>query len=340
MSTSVIPPENASQNLQTPNAEEVLNTSFRDLDPEGVIEQPFWERYNSRLEMPTGTAMAVLVYVAAVMVMVMLPYWASDKKDRTPIPISALGNDEEGDGSEGNGGTPDLALGQLPQDSKMTPEKQQALNDVKDEIRERIQVDGTDGEIPDSAAAALATLDKNIRDKILGAKAGSGNGTSGGESGNGSGPGGTGASSTYARAMRWVIKFDTRSGNDYVAQIGGLKGVIMVPTADGKKMYLFRNPTVPDPKVVATDADHANLSSQIRFDDNRPKSIEAVSDALKLGYLPPVFLVYFPRDLEEKLSKLETNYRGIAAENIKQTTFRVILRGGAYDLVVTDQVRR
>lgn len=324
-----------------PKIEPIENAGFRDLDPDGILEQPFWERYNKRLEMPIGTAMSILVYAFGALLIFLLPTFFQTR-DKHPVPVIAFGDDETGDGSEGNGGAQDLALGQMPQLTDINRlDKQAQINEVKDEIRERIKVDvGGDIEIPDGAAAALATLDKSLRDKLLGAKPGTGNGTTGGDFGKGNGPGGPGAGSTYARALRWVIKFDTSSGGDYVNQMAGLSATILVPSPDNKKLYIFKNPSAPKPLVVASDADLALLAQMIRFDDVRVKSVEAVAQALQLDYTPVAFLAYFPREIEDKLAGMEKAYRGKPIESIKQTTFKVVMKGGKYDLIVTDQILR
>ena len=58
---------NAPTDLETPEY-----TGFRDLEPDGVLEQPFYERYNSRLEMPISFAVAVLIPIAAAFLIILL----------------------------------------------------------------------------------------------------------------------------------------------------------------------------------------------------------------------------------------------------------------------------
>ena len=325
-----------------PKIEPIENAGFRDLDPDGILEQPFWERYNKRLEMPIGTAMSILVYAFGALLIFLLPTFFQTR-DKHPVPVIAFGEDDNGNGSEGDGGSQDLALGQMPQLSDVNrKDKQAEINAVKEEFRERIQVDGGgDVEISEGAAAVLATLDKTLREKLYGARAGSGSGTTGGNPGNGNGPGGTGADSTNQRGLRWLIKFDTNNGVDYIGQMAGLKAILLVPSHDGKKFYIFRNPTTPKPLVVATDAELSQMAADmIRFEDGRPRSVEVVGETLQLDFKPVMFIAYFPRDFEEKLAGLEKGYKGKQPEKIKQTTFKVVMKGGKYDLIVTDQILR
>ena len=39
----------------------------------------------------------------------------------------------------------------------------------------------------------------------------------------------------------------------------------------------------------------------------------------------------------EELARKETNYRNRRAEDIEETIFRVVVRGGNYELIVDDQ---
>jgi hypothetical protein len=321
--------------------EPIENPGFRDLDPNGVIEQPFWERYNRQLEMPIGIAISIFTFVAAVAVLMVIISinWTRSK---APVPISVVGGgiDDSGDGSPSDGGAAALASGQMNPAELNKLLQDTPLNDVKD-VKERIVADvGGEIEIPDGTAASLAKLDKDIRDKLLGGKEGTGKGVNGGEAAGGSGPGGTGASSTWARGLRWVLKFDTSTGKDYVNQIGGLGGAIMVPIPPTyQKMLLFRDPRTGQ-STQATDADFEFYGKLIQFSDARAEAVTVVAQTLGLNFKPHAFWAYFPRDLEDKLATLEKNYQNKPAEQIKQTTFRVILRGGQYDFAVIGQVLR
>jgi hypothetical protein len=321
--------------------EPIEDPGFRDFNPDGVIEQPFWDRYNARLEMPIAVTTSIFMFVAACALLVLFVS-LDGKTDKTPVSLTTLGGDDDfGEGSPGDGGAVELNLGQPLNRAELNEiMKDISVNDLK-ETKEQIQLD-LDGnvEIPEGSAVALATLDKELRNKILGAKSGNGGGTSGGDAAGGKGPGGFGASSTYARALRWVLKFDTSSGKDYVNQIGGIGGAIMVPVPpDNKKMHLFRDPTKPT-STIATDADFDHYNKMMRFEDPKPDLIAAVGQVLGLNFRPTAFFVYFPRELEEKLANLERNYQNKTPEQIRQTSFRVVLRGGKFDFVVIGQTLR
>lgn len=323
--------------MSASSTESVENPGFRDLDPNGVIEQPFWERYNSSLEFPISTAIALLLLALATAIFVMS--LTISNADKSPVPLTFLGgDDDEGEGSPGDGGA-DLAFGKPLSAAEMQKLMQELqLNEPKD-LKEKLDIGG-DIEIPENEQIALAQLSDDLRKKLLGAKSGSGGGSSGGDPMGGKGPGGFGASSTYARALRWILRFDTTTGEDYVNQMAGIGGVIMVPVPpDNKSFLIIKNPRNPAP-VPATDDDLQKYTKLIQFAEIRKDSVESVARALKLTFMPKSFFAYFPRELEEKLAALEKNYQNKQPEQIRSTAFKVIVRGGSYDFIVVEQKLR
>lgn len=329
----------------TPAAESEVPdyAGFRDLKPDGIIEQPFWERYNSRLEMPISFALAVLLPVLLTALVIFFSFLLPSNRNTAPVAMTYLdGDDDKGLGSPGSGGEENpLALGAAPTQADIDKLPREVdIHKVKEEIQNAIRIDGaTDVDISDATAAAIGTLHEEIRRKIAGQAKGSGRSGSGGNEGTGSGVGGTGADSTRARALRWVIKFDTRSGKDYLDQIAGLGGIVLLQLKDdNKRLYIFRDPRNPRSKKIATDADYEEIAAMLRFEDIRRPSVEAVAEALGLDYTPPMFIVFFAKELEAKLDKLERQFQNKDPKEIRETTFRVIRRGGEYDLMVTGQV--
>ncbi|MBX3399877.1 MAG: hypothetical protein KF873_14125 [Gemmataceae bacterium] len=322
----------------TTTEEPIENPGFRDLDPNGVIEQPFWERYNRQLEFPISVAIAALVLSATIALYYAISNFGPPDKAAMPLNFAG-GDDDEGDGSPGDGGAQDQVVGKpLSAAERDLLLKEMQLNEPKD-LQEKLDFGG-DVEIPENEQIALAQLDEALRKKLLGAKTGTGTGTSGGDPLGGKGPGGFGASSTYARALRWILRFDTSSGDDYVAQMSGIGGVVMVPVPpDNKNFLIFKNPRSGQ-SAPATDDDIQKYTKMIQFAEVRRDSVESVAKALKLTFTPKSFFAYFPRELEEKLAALEKNYQNKNPEQIRSTAFKVIVRGGNYDFIVVEQKLR
>ena len=84
-------------------------------------------------------------------------------------------------------------------------------------------------------------------------------------------------------------------------------------------------------------SDISNYGQLIQFSEVSPDTVRAVSEALKLSFRPSNFFAYFPRNLEQKLATLEKNYQNKPAEQIRKTVFKVIVRGGQYEFIVSEQ---
>jgi len=321
--------------------------------PEGPPEEEFWDRYNKRLEFPLATVTAVLghLLVAAFLVFFFLGYF-SGKDNRSSVPLSLVpdlgGADEDGTGSAGSGGVEDpLKEGKassLEEQLKVLPDPTK-LPEIKQDLKDTLKYDN-EGNIPvsDFNAPAYAAIDKTLRDKLLGigAKKGAGPGDGSGNDGTkGTGPGGNGANSTRARSLRWVMRFRTSSGDDYVAQLAAMSAVVLVPLPpENRDCLYFPNLKKPSDHRMASEEDKNRLVGQIKFSDTRPDSVRGVCEALGVKENARSFWAFFPKGLEDELSKKEIGYRNRRPEQIEETIFRVVSRGGSYDIVVDDQTAK
>ena len=318
--------------------------------PDAPPEEEFWQRYNKRLEFPIATVAAVLLHltVAACLVFFFLGYFGKNA-DKSGVPVSLVpdmgGLDDEGTGSAGSGGITDplkeAKSTSLEEQLKVLPDPSQ-LPVIKDNIKDSLKYDN-EGNIPvsDYNAPAYAAVDKTLADKLLGigAKKGSGPGAGSGDDGTkGTGPGGTGVNSSRARSLRWVMRFRTNSGDDYITQLAAMGAVILVPLPpENKQCLYFTNLKNFSEKKMCTDDDLRKLAGQIKFSDTRPDSVRAVCDVLGVKENAKSFWAFFPKGLEDEVSKKEIGYRNRRPEDIEETIFRVIVRGGSYEIIVDDQ---
>lgn len=320
-----------------------------------VAEQPpetvFWKTYSGNLEFPIATVLSILIHVGLVvglLFILLLALRSVDDKSSVPIALVDMGGqDDSGNGSPGSGGEADpLAIGTttptaadisalaLPTD----------LPTIKDEIKKQILLEDPTAAInlSDEKAAAMALLDESLRKKMLGigTQRGSGNGAGSGDSGQtGSGPGGFGADDTRARGLRWVIRFRTSSGQDYLAQLRSLGAVVIVPVPPDFKtrMHIYRDLNNPVHGVVMNPEDWDSLANQIRFCDFKADSGRQISEALGLPFTAPFFWAFFPKGLENDLARMETSYQNRRSEDIEETVFQVVQRGGSYELQIARQ---
>jgi hypothetical protein len=117
---------------------------------------------------------------------------------------------------------------------------------------------------------------------------------------------------------------------------------ILIPLSSDKDCIIV--PDLGDPRSArtATDADLKRLAGKIQFSDHRRAMVNEVVGTLgvKISIQPHAFWAVFPKDVEDKLARLETAHRGRRPENIEETIFRVTRRGGSYEVVVEDQVAK
>lgn len=311
-------------------------------------EPAFWHTYSARFECPISHVVAALLMVLAAFLFLLVKYW-EDKPSGfvPPVQLGLVdGPDATGEGEAGSGGTVDPQI--LGSNEPTRDEIKNVLPDldpsslpkVKDDMTRKLDLD-PDAIVPisDQKAAAYAAWDKKIQDKLMGVGQQKGDGTKGdkGEGGTGKGDG-TGADSTRARTMRWIIRFKTAGGRDYLDQLQALGAKVLVPLADGKQAYIFRD-LKGDPPAgkLMVESDWNELSGLVQFSDYTRLSCDQVGQALGMGRLTKGFWAFFPKDTEDKLAKMERGYQQRRAEDVEETTFEVVNRGGKYEFVVTGQ---
>ena len=321
---------------------------------DGPPEEEFWEKYNKRLEFPLSTVSAILAHILIGAVIVFGIFHLMDSEaDRSSVgmkPADIMGLDEGGQGSAGSGGQADDPLIRARDDGTRalieTLADPSKLPEIKENIKKTIINIDPEGKMPisDSNAAALASLDESIRKKFLGQRQGAGPEGGTGFSGEaGKGPGGSGADSTLGRNMRWVLRFKVQGGRDYVDQLRSMGAVLLFPRPEDTKLCMFyslgndRPAGAPADGGLAGDTLINALANKIRFSDARRDAVQGVAGAVGLDFTPRTFWAFFPKELEDKLARLETGYRNKRSDDIEETIFRVTMRGGSYDVIVDEQ---
>ena len=317
----------------------------------GPPEATAWKKYSPNLEFPISLLVSTffLTSMFALLVgLLFLSLGSGPDKKVPPISLAEGGDDDAGDGSPGAGGKLNETLvSPTPQPTSSGDETIKTdftLPEIKD-IQTAIALEDPNAEavaVAPENAKNLSRLEESLKQKLTGI--GSPKGTPGAGKGDGppgTGPGGTGASSTRARSLRWVMRFQTNGGRDYLDQLQALGAVVLVAVPPEKKdMYVFKDLRNPVPGTVATNAELAGYSQQIQFCDPKAKSGEEVGRALNLSFVPGEFWAIFPKGIEDELAKLEKGYRNRRAEDVEQTIFKVTVVGGQYKLVVSEQTNR
>lgn len=315
-------------------------------------EEEFWERYNKRLEFPLASVAAVLFHV---LIGALLVYLITDLlkrgPDRSGVGVKILGVaglDEFGDGSAGSGGQTDPLVERMNEDpavaavaSLADPNK---LPEIKEELQKTIRLIDPTGNLPITSAnaAAYESLDRTVRDRLLGASRGSGPGKGkGSDDTTGAGPGGTGANSTLGRNMRWTLRFKVTSGRDYLEQLKAMGAKILIPVPGTEQSILIEDLGNPAQRRTVGTNDLGKYAGLLKFVDNRRDVVNAMLGTLGLNDVRATALcAVFTKEIEEDLARKEKNFRNRRPEDIEETVFRVIVRGGEFETVVDEQKAR
>ncbi len=310
----------------------------------GPPEESFEEKFNKRLELPLASTAAVLIHVliGAFLAVILLGILGKSE-DKSPVAVKTMavgGMDDFGDGSAGSGGKEDPLIESLNKDpataaveSLSDPSKLPQIDDVQKTIK---LLDPT-GNMPVSSAnaAAYASLDKSIRDKLMGAQRGAGNEAGKGTDGSkGTGPGGTGSNSTLGRNMRWTLRFKVNSGRDYLDQLKAMNAQLLFPIPGTEKCILIKD---LNNSAGQKTVDPGEFGALLKFVDSRSDAVNGVVGALGLEIHPRSFCAVFSKEQEARLAKMETSYRNRRAEDIEETIFKVTIRGGEAEIVVDEQ---
>jgi hypothetical protein len=311
-------------------------------------EEKFWEKYSPHYEFPLSSVGSVALHIAALLLFLALLWLLARMTfaDKTPVPmrsVSVLGEGEGKDGMGSGGGNPqeDLEPLKLPQQPRNIPEAR--LNDVKEDISPFLPRNTEEGLRPEDLPSVqkVASLSDDLRRKLLqglggnkGAGPKGGTGVSGAE-GKGSGTQGDPTSSA-SRAVRWELVFKTESGKDYVAQLAAMQATLVIPNPpDWKTSKVYRN--LGAGRVTGEEFSRDQLPG-LYFVDDDPASAEKVAHALGHDFSPPLFIAFFPKEIEEELAAKEKGFRGRKEGEIFSTKFKVVIRDGSWTAQVVDQI--
>ena len=305
----------------------------------GPPEADLWQEYGNRIEFPFAAVGTVFLHVlAAAVIIFMLSKLRAADEDTSGVPVKLVnvdGLDDSGEGSAGSGGSEEAikADDALTLPAEVVPLKELQL---PPDLANVLNLDQP-GAMPLPTAAPP---------KKVNSERGEGDGKGKGYDGSvGTGPGGSGVDSTHARGQRWVLRFTTSDGLDYLNQLAALGAEVVVPLPHpaGQKptgYIVIRDPKNPSIQRRGGDEVLPRSNGQLQLTDRRPGSLEAIRKALNLDFTPAYFGAFISRDTQEDLGRKEKSYRNRKPENIELTFFKVVVRGGTYSAEVTDQTVR
>ena len=312
--------------------------------------QRFWRRYSPYGEFPRSSISSLLLHLALVLLL-MLMSGALKPPEHVPpgIDVVQVGDDADaapgfGDGlpaaGEGLNSTASPAAGPAADNAPpdMTPlesvntqvQAEEMIADVKAPSADQLAAEAAQAASSASRAAQQArrSLDR-AKERLNANLDGQGNG--GGGNGTGGG-GGTGASGRASRNGRWILHFEHTSYEDLLAQYDALGAELAFPLPNDKYRF-FSRLTAQPPR-----SETHGLDSESRLywvEDKRP-TVAGIANLLAIS--PTSFMLAFlPAALEEKMLKLELSYANLREDQIAKTEFKVVRRGGGYDVIVLSQ---
>ena len=300
------------------------------MKPVGLPAEPrFWKRYSPHHEFSLSISSSVFLHILCVgLLCLILVGILKLRPQESPLPVGVIGGGSGEPQGVNNGldngpiqpGMDETDLGQS-HDPRTNPTEPPLLvkpqvcapNLIKPPAERRINDED-------------ATIGNQKLAEIRASLKPSGKGMNGGESGGdvgGRGPGkgpGTGGLDVRAQCRnRWIMIFNTHSGQDYANQLAGLGEIIGVKDSDGK-FTLYRD---LHHRPVKGKVEDPNQPSRIFWEDNKRDSVTSLANALGIKPVPDSIFAFFPEELEKQLLDLElAAFRG-KEDEIAETHFRV-----------------
>ena len=310
-------------------------------------DETFWRKHNASLEMPTSFVLSLFIMSAAFATYAFLMLYAIGGPPEKPMPPITMidgGMSDAGLGmvNAGEGGSdPQKADATTPQESIQIPDTPAApLPDVTI-TPEKPSLSDIGPSTSQPNDASFGALDDKLNQKLTVGLSGNHRGPGISGTGTNAGEAGVGSDLTKARSLRWVMKFETSGGRDYLEQLHALGAIILVPVPSRTgQFYVFKDLVNPKPGALATDDEIRQYFNQVTFGDSDRDTLAKLAPALNLDFTPTSFSAVFPKGIENQLADKERAYRGLRPEQIGTTKFSVIRSGGSYQFRVVEQTAR
>jgi hypothetical protein len=325
-------------------------------------EEQFWQRHSPHNEFPLSSATSIAIHVVALVLLFCLGTFLLNMVPtaRTPLLLTPVYVADPGGGGRpldaGPGPAGDAANRQIedvdkpkaadansgkpfdPQRPKLNP-----LPSIDHPLPNKRQGDQELIENAKKAKEQLSRMSKAARDRLR-----SGVGThSPGKDGrpgkdkdksdaDGEGPGPHSGNRRLERIDRWIMLFDTFSGEDYARQLHGLGAILAIPRG-GDEYGIIRDLSQRPAKPELGDIGSIH---RIYWEDNKRDSVAPLCQALGIHPEPTHVVAFFPKSLEDKLLKIELQYQGLREDQIKQTRFKIRRTASGCEPVVLDQIAK
>jgi hypothetical protein len=325
--------------------------------------ETFWKRYSRHGEFPLSTVVSASLHVllGGVLILGALFLWGPEKPK--PLPTEAVrlaGGGGPKDGKKTGPGRNTGEVGEETPDDKRDPTlkddapqptldaaeiaKNIPAQDLTPDVKRRIDTPGANlTYFKDINTAAGKKLKGSVQAQQGAGEGGPGR-DGGKDKGRDKGEGdhtGPGKESGLLNERekfleRCDMKFVTSGPGDYFRQLDALGAILAIPTPDGNDYIIIHNSAKSGVKNVKSISE----LNRVYWKDYRPDSVREMMMTLKRREQPSHFVAFMPEELENHLRDMEkqrAESRGKAVKDILKTTFRVIKRGGGYNVELADQ---
>ena len=250
--------------------------------------------------------------------------WYSTRvsKPREPVAVELF---EDSGGVED--GSPDETLRV---DAPEPPSPDAAVGDVASEERDvQESLDQVVAQADDAVVETQRPFDLGVRNA---AKPGSAAGTGRRALGSGAGPGGG-----FSREQRWLVRFADQSNlAEYTRQLDFF-GIEFGAVVDGRMVYLSKlSSPRPTMRTSASGANEKRLYMTWQGGGRKQADLQIFRKAgVDVGN--GVMFHFYPKEAEDKLARLELDYRKRAAREIRRTYFAVNRVDKGYEFSVVHQ---
>jgi hypothetical protein len=314
-----------------------------------TLGQSWWKRYSPHGEFAWSwmISLGLHLFLAVLIIVVATPFFRPDPMPPAVDSVALIEGDDglAGEGGPGDGLPGDVA-GTQPKAAQEQPPEPTPVEVAKVEkpdpkpLPPEIALPDANAlpgeERIEEARARINAARSALADRFTGPAKPGGTGK-GGTGGTGSGTGGDGSGTGRGgRVARWVLKFRTRSSEDYLEQLEGLGATLALPLAGerGDRWRFFDHPASAKDRWADRDLSGEN---RIHWVDENAQNARLVAQILAVPSAP--FLVAFlPVELESRMLELELSYQNRREDEIRSTTFEVARRGGKDDIMVLKQV--
>jgi len=289
-------------------------------------DEKFWQSYSKHGEFPLSTVGSIAVHVLVFGFLALLLHFEMNSKDNASVPIRIVSISDTVGQDERFGDPTGPEKIENPAERPLDPEKANAptLSTPKTVVPK--WTPNLDPEAPNSFAfEEQARRSNDLKNQMA----------KGVERtfAKGKDPGPTGTI-TAKRLNRWTLRFNTKNGRDYLAQLDSVGAILLIPQPpDWKSSKIIRDLKTPN----AGKEEDLTQFAQMQFTDTRPDSVRDVAQALGLDFTPQYFTAFFPREFEEDLARKEKAYRDRKEDDIAQTIFQVVVRNGKPEITVVEQ---